>query len=272
MRGANVSGILGAQQGRFGRVTLFDIRDPVADHAHPHVHLLFKVGGSDRGLKVGAELVSLRDDACVLVSPWQRHADVEELCVAPTVMLALYLDTAYLEQRFGKLPAAIFAKASSSVSPLTRRLVEEISGILGGNGASERLEDAILDLVVDTLHQAGSGSDLRTKVSDYRIRRAMAQLSEHPHLHPDLELVASSVGLSRSRFFEQFKNAVGIAPTMYVDGLLLEEAIVMLASSDRSIEDISQSLGFAAQSSFSRFFKDRVGFPPNVLRHAVASN
>jgi transcriptional regulator GlxA family with amidase domain len=55
---------------------------------------------------------------------------------------------------------------------------------------------------------------------------------------------------------------------MYVDGLLLEEAIAMLVCSDRPIEEISTRLGFSAQSSFSRFFKDRVGFPPGVLRHA----
>jgi AraC family transcriptional regulator len=53
-----------------------------------------------------------------------------------------------------------------------------------------------------------------------------------------------------------------------VDGLVLEEAIAMLVQSDRPIEDISARLGFAAQSSFSRFFKDRVGFPPGMLRHA----
>jgi AraC family transcriptional regulator len=267
-----VSGILGAQQGRFGRVTLFDIRDPVADHAHPHVHLLYKVAGSDRGLDVGGEPVLLGDRTCVLVNPWQRHADLPDRCIAPTVMLALYIDAAYVEQHFGAPSAAVFATSCGPVSPAARDLVGSIADLVAGDRDSARLESAILDLLADALNHAGSGGEVRSGVSDYRIRRAMAQLGQHPHLHPDLRRVASSVGLSRSRFFEQFKNAVGIAPTMYVDGLLLEEAIVMLASSGRSLKDISDSLGFAAQSSFSRFFKDRVGFSPNVLRHAVLSN
>jgi AraC-like DNA-binding protein len=100
----------------------------------------------------------------------------------------------------------------------------------------------------------------------------MARLSLEPHLHPDLRLIASQVGLSRSRLFQQFKNSVGIAPTMYVDGLLLEQAIEMLIHSERPLEEISTNLGFAAQSSFSRFFKDRVGFPPNALRQAAHLN
>ena len=268
--GASVSGIFGAQQGRFGRVTLFDIRDPVADHAHPHVHLLFKVEGSDRGLQVGSERVSLSEQTSVLVSPWQRHADIEELCTEPTVMLALYIDPGYLEARFGgALPAPTFRAASGHVSPAARELVSEISGIVSSGGqTSERLEDAIIGLVLEALHTSGSGES-RTGVADYRIRRAMAQLREDPHLHPDFHLIASSVGLSRSRFFEQFKNSVGIAPSMYLDGLLLERAIAMLVYSDRTIEDISGALGFAAQSSFCRFIKDRVGFPPGALRHAA---
>ena len=264
-----MSGILGAQQGEFGRVTLFDIREPVADHAHPHVHLLFKLAGHDRGLEVGGERVLLEDGKCVLVGPWQRHADIRETCTDTTVMLALYIDAAYLRTRFDSLAPTVFSGASCRLSAAARRLVTEISALLQRGEPGDRVEEAIVELVEETLQSSAASEDASAGASDYRIRRAVARLSEHPHLHPDLEELASSVGLSRSRFFEQFKNAVGIAPTMYVDGLLLEEAISMLARPERSIEDISASLGFSAQSSFSRFFKDRVGFPPAVLRHAV---
>jgi AraC family transcriptional regulator len=259
--------ILGAQRGSFGRATLFDIREPVAEHAHPHVHLLFKLGGSDRGIEVGDEPLILGDDNCLLISPWQRHADLAEHC-ADTTMLALYLEPSYLAARYGTLPIPLFATASGELPPAGHSLVAEIGELLGAQAdPTGRLEAAILALVDVALPRSG-GTEQRPTVSDYRIRRAMARLRERPRLHPDFVSVASSVGLSRSRFFEQFKNSLGIAPTMYVDGLVLEEAIAMLVQSDRPIEDISARLGFAAQSSFSRFFKDRVGFPPGMLRHA----
>ena len=262
-----VSGILAAQQADFGRVTLFDIRDPVADHAHPHVHLLFKVDGSDRGVEIAGEPATLVDDNCLMISPWQRHADIAEQCTDPTTMLALYIDPAFLAARYGHLPHPVFSTASNELSRAGHDLVREISDLIAAHrGPAERLEVAVLALVDEAMRP--DNAEQRSAVSDYRIRRAMARLREHPRLHPDFAGIASSVGLSRSRFFEQFKNSLGIAPTMYVDGLLLEEAIAMLVLSDRPIEEISARLGFSAQSSFSRFFKDRVGFPPGMLRSA----
>ena len=265
-----MSGLLGAQQGHFGRATLFDIREPVADHAHPHVHLLFKVGGSDRGLEIAGEDVVLADDNCLLVNPWQRHADRPELCVDPTVMLALYVDADYLQSRYEARP--LFTSASRKLSATGRQRVGAISSLLAEGHAAEgpQLESAVLALVDEALDDDGEAEDEPSPVSDFRIRRAMAQLKKNPRLHPDFAGIASSVGLSRSRFFEQFKNSVGIAPAMYVDGLLLEVAIEMLVHSARPIEEISAILGFSAQSSFTRFVKDRIGFPPNTLRHAAA--
>lgn len=264
-----MSGIIGAQQGSFGRVTLFRINEPVAEHAHPHAHLLFKVEGNDRGLQVGAEQVLLRDDNCVLVSPWKRHQDVRAFC-DDSEILAFYLNLDYLEGRFGPLGETVFGSSTCLRTPRMRALVSEIVNLLGGSerGRGDRLEEAIVDVVDEAL--TGSAADGHSPpFSDYRIRRAMAQLRTEPHLHPDLRLLASQVGLSRSRFFEQFKNSVGIAPRMYIDGLLLEQAIELLMHSERPLEEISANLGFAAQSSFSRFFKDRVGFPPTALRQAA---
>jgi AraC family transcriptional regulator len=262
-----VSGILGAQQGPFGRATLFDIRDPVASHAHPHVHLLFKLDGSDRGLDIDGDAAMLGDDNCLLINPWQPHADIPELCTDSTVMLALYLEPGFVEARYGPLPRLSFATATGELSAIGRRLVTEVGDLLAHGDSADRVEPAMLALVDEAMRGAGI-SDTRATAFDFRIRRAMAQLRAHPQLHPNFVTVASSVGLSRSRFFEQFKSSVGVAPSMFVDGLLLEEAIAMLVFSDRPIEEISTNLGFAAQSSFSRFFKDRVGFPPAALRHA----
>jgi AraC family transcriptional regulator len=269
-----MSGMLGAQQGEFGRVTVFDIKEPLAEHAHPHIHFLFKLEGSDRALRVGAENVVLGAGNCLLISPWQRHADIADRSTGPTVMLALYIEIGFMETHFGALPAPVFAAPTAPLTADTRRLVAELRQLVTtGRGDPARIETAIAELIDGVFASAATADHGRAGISDYRIRRALALLSESPHLHPDFHTLASSVGLSRSRFFEQFKASLGIAPTMYVDGLLLEQAIDMLVYTDTTIEAISASarLGFAAQSSFSRFFKDRVGFPPLTLRQAAAS-
>lgn len=266
-----MSGMIGAQQGPFGRVTLFDIRAPLAEHAHPHVHLLFKVEGGDRGLRVEGEEFLLGPDNCLLIGPWRRHGDIEAASAEPTLMLALYIELAFVEAEFGQDPVAAFASSSVPLGSDGRRLVTEISRLVSGRGRSRLMQSALVELMHAVFAAASGAASERSSVSDYRIRRAIAQLRESPHLHPDFHLLASSVGLSRSRFFEQFKASLGIAPTMFVDGLLVEQAIGMLVETDRPIEEISARLGFAAQSSFSRFFKDRVGFPPMTLRQVAGT-
>jgi AraC-like DNA-binding protein len=54
-----------------------------------------------------------------------------------------------------------------------------------------------------------------------------------------------------------------------VDGLVIEEAIRMLSGSGQPLGQIAGNLGFAAPSSFTRFFKERVGFTPSNLRRHV---
>ena len=146
-----------------------------------------------------------------------------------------------------------------------QQLIDEVVGLLGGSESvrrGERFSEAIGELVEESLLVSAHTCEALERTSDYRIRKAMKHFDEQPCLHHDFRQVARNVGLSRSRFFEQFKRSVGIAPTMYVDGLVVERAIALLVDSDCRIDEISASLGFAAQSSFSRFFKERVGFSP----------
>jgi AraC-like DNA-binding protein len=129
------------------------------------------------------------------------------------------------------------------------------------------LEEAIGQLVADA--SAEHLIDRRGGLADYRIRHALKKLREAPHLHIDYTDVARDVGLSRSRFYEQFSSSVGVAPNMFVDGLVIERAYSMMSQSARPLDEIATSLGFAAQSSFTRFFRDRVGFPPSILRRQM---
>ena len=267
-----MSGIIGAYQGSFGRVTFFDITEPVADHAHPHVHLLFRVAGGKRSMVVGVKPVELGADNCILVNPWQRHADVAHLCTEPSLMLALYIDPDWFQNRFGSTVGPVFDECCRQVPASVTALAAEISSLVSDvtECGIERLETAVADLI-DGASQFAGRDAVNTTPSDYRIRRAVGQLTAEPRLHPDFLTIARSVGLSRSRFFEQFRKSVGVAPTMFVDGLLVERAIDLLVCSNTTIDEISAMLGFSAQSSFSRFFKDRVGFPPSSLRRAATS-
>jgi len=260
--------VLGARTGSFGRVTFFDISEPVAEHAHPHAHLLFKAGGGDRRMLVAGREATVSDTRCVLINPWQKHSDLSEQPGGATRLLAFYLEPGWTAERLG-VGSVGFGRLTGAVSPRGRRLVARIGDALSGRMAlpDDVLEEAIVDLVA--LASAECLVDRRTGLADYRIRHALRRLRERPHLHIDYSDVARGVGLSRSRFYEQFRSSVGVAPNMFVDGLVLEQAYAMMKQGGRPLDEIASELGFSAQSSFTRFFRERVGFPPSTLRRRI---
>ena len=64
-------------------------------------------------------------------------------------------------------------------------------------------------------------------------------------------------------------NLDQLAEEFSMSRLSVREAIRMLAGSGQPLGQISANLGFAAPSSFTRFFKERVGFTPSHLRRRV---
>jgi AraC-like DNA-binding protein len=263
-----MAAVLGARTGAFGRATYFEIAEPVAEHAHPHVHLLFKAGGGDRRMLVEGTAVAVTDEQCLLINPWQKHSDLAEQPGGPTLLLVLYIEPVWMADRLG-LGSIGFDGLTGKMTAEMRALVGQIGEALAGglDIADDELEAMIATLIAGA--SADHLVDRRSGLADYRIRHALRKLRERPHLHIDYSNVARDVGLSRSRFYEQFRSSVGVAPNMFVDGLVLEEAYSMMSEAGRPLAEIAASLGFSAQSSFTRFFRDRVGFPPSTLRRQI---
>lgn len=263
-----MAAVLGARTGAFGRATYFDITEPVAEHAHPHVHMLFKLGGGDRHMMVEGTVATVTDMQCLLINPWQKHHDLAEQPDGPTRMLVFYLDAEWIAARLG-VYAVGFDALAGTVTPAMLALVQRIGAALCGD---IEMGDTDLEAMIGALAADAAADhlvDRRTGLADYRIRHALTRLRKRPHLHIDYTDVARDVGLSRSRFYEQFRSSVGVAPNMFVDGLVLEEAYSLMSDTNRPLDEIASDLGFSAQSSFTRFFRDRVGFPPSTLRRQI---
>lgn len=103
------------------------------------------------------------------------------------------------------------------------------------------------------------------------MRRAIAFIHERFPDVPCVEQVAAEVGLSRTAFFAQFRQSVGVAPQAYVDALRLELATRMLAGTGASIAEVSDATGFSAPTHFTRFFVRHAGLRPSEYRRQAAA-
>ena len=85
----------------------------------------------------------------------------------------------------------------------------------------------------------------------------------------ELDAVARGAGLSRPHFYKLFRIQTGLTPNLYVNTLIMEQAIDRLVSSEISVADIGYNLGFSSQSGFTRSFTANVGMAPTQYRRVA---
>ncbi|WP_167760195.1 helix-turn-helix domain-containing protein [Paraburkholderia pallida] len=269
-------------QGEFGRATVNFISRPLVAHAHAQYQFLFKLGGADCGFRIGAQDCMLTSERAICMNPWIEHAKsgTDEM---PSMILSLVVEPQWLRARlqlaeFG--PAGIFPEAVVVVTPDVRHHVERLAAaithhlVAHDDGGLPILEDLVSALGRDFADPAlTSGLAPSTRPVDFRIRKALDFIKRSPEPNPSVAQVAAQVGLSRSRFFEQFRRCMGISPQHYIDWVRMSHAIQLLGASDRPLAEIADELGFEEHSHFTRFFSQHMGVPPSEFRrHSVVLN
>lgn len=86
------------------------------------------------------------------------------------------------------------------------------------------------------------------------------------HKHLSLKEVANQVYFSQSHFSRLFKKEVGLNFTDYLNKERVRRAKELLIYSNRSINEISESVGFAQTSYFCKIFKENTTVSPAVFR------
>jgi AraC family transcriptional regulator len=91
------------------------------------------------------------------------------------------------------------------------------------------------------------------------------------NLHRDISLsdlagLAGLAGLSRFHFTRAFKRTTGLSPYQFILSARVKRAKSSLANSDKSMLEISQSLGFGNQGQFAAAFRKIVGTTPSQFR------
>jgi AraC family transcriptional regulator len=276
-----VTKALSILRGRFGRVALLDMDTSLVDHAHPHYHLIFKVGGPDQNFVVEGRPVPLRSDTLVAVNSWQQHEYVHRHSAEKTLFLALYIEPGWLadaERNFVSCSeAGFFPQAGIPITNEVDRLrANMVRRMADPSDQHEELQEVILDLCLNVSHgfsdwrDRGATARMPRGSRDYRISRALRHLRECAADAVDLDEAASISGLSRPHFNHLFRSCTGVSPRVYVNALRVEAAVGRLRHQEDEIRSISDDLGFSAQSNFTRFFQQHTGTSPNQYRRVMA--
>lgn len=269
--------------GAFGRVALLDMDRSLVRHAHPHCHVLIKADGADTQFSVGDHLVPLTDTQAVLINTWEPHAYVHNQDRPRTIILALYIEPAWLKVFRPNWAASgapgFFEKPAGEVSPRIRRLAMDLAAVMmadpGANSAHEQLLSDLMISVIErftpwrTLSRRLQDIDNNRDRFDWRIRRAVNVLRSEPQMARDVNALAREAGLSRAHFYRLFERSTRMTPHVYLNLLRMELAVKSVVHTQDSLAAVSNTLGFSTQGHFTRFFRDHAGVNPSEFRNVA---
>lgn len=269
--------------GAFGRVALLDMDRSLVRHAHPHCHVLIKADGADTQFSVGDHLVPLTDTQAVLINTWEPHAYVHDQSRPRTIILALYIEPAWLKVFRPNWAASgapgFFERPAGEVSPRIRRLAMDLATVMladpGANIAHEQLLSDLMISVIErftpwrTLSRRLQDIDNNRDRFDWRIRRAVNLLRSEPQIAHDINSLAREAGLSRAHFYRLFERSTRMTPHVYFNLLRMELAVKSVVHTQDSLAAVSNALGFSTQGHFTRFFRDHAGVNPSEFRNVA---
>jgi transcriptional regulator GlxA family with amidase domain len=107
---------------------------------------------------------------------------------------------------------------------------------------------------------------LKTEHSDETISSAQEWLHQNFHRTFSLEAPARRVGMSLRNFIRRFKHATGDSPLIYLQKLRIAAAKRLLESDHRTMQEISDAVGYQDVAFFRQLFERHTGASPSAYR------
>jgi transcriptional regulator GlxA family with amidase domain len=107
---------------------------------------------------------------------------------------------------------------------------------------------------------------LKTEHSDNAISSAQDWLHENFHRVFPLDAPARRVGMSLRNFVRRFKQATGDSPLIYLQKLRIAAAKRLLESDHRTMQEVSDAVGYQDVAFFRSLFQRHTGVSPSAYR------
>ena len=176
-----------------------------------------------------------------------------------------------------ELPRLIHIKGLSAEQPDWFEAVTHV--LIRETGADEPGATTVVDRLAEVLFiqvlraylmQSRPVRGFLAAVRDGQINRALKAI--HAAAGSELTLVdiARQAGMSRSNLALRFKEVLGETPIDYLTRWRMLKAQEMLRTSDHTLSDIAECVGYKSQAAFSRAFKRQFAQNPGAFRRLAA--
>ena len=259
--------------GRFGRASVYQLNRPYNVHAHREGHLIFHVGGTPGWVDVLDRAQALDETCVIAVNPWEPHNFRPNDVGEGALFFVLYVNADWFGPNSLSEHGVRFGRTRFPRTAALDRRIRAAAAMVCGAPSLKGLDGELRGLIDACFEESWSCSrpsaEPQHAVTDFRVRKSIKLLSQGVRSEIELDVIARQAGLSRPHFYKLFRSQTGVTPNIYLNTLVMEQALEALVSSDNAIADIGYDLGFSSQSAFTRFFAGNVGMAPSDYRRAV---
>jgi AraC-like DNA-binding protein len=270
-----MSKALAVFHGRFGRATVYQLNRPFNTHAHREGHLIFHVGGTPAEIDVCDRRWQLIDDSVVVVNPWEPHNFLPRDTANGGIFFVLYVNHEWFAPNAVGSQNLRFGKTHFKRTDALDKHIRRTAALVCGAPSLRSLDCELRQLIDSCYEESWQPSETAQQaraaagITDFRVRKSIKLMSESPGAEIELDSIARAAGLSRPHFYRLFRTQTGVTPHLYMNTLIMEQALDALVATETPIADISFDLGFSSQSGFTRFFAANVGMAPTDYRRAA---
>jgi AraC-like DNA-binding protein len=243
-------------------------------HAHREGHLIFHVGGTPARIDVSDERWLLTEDSIVAINPWEPHNFVPTDLENGAIFFVLYVNAEWFAPNAPCAQRLRFGRTCFKRTPTLDKHIRRSAALVCGAPSLSSL-DCELRQLIDSCYEESwqtpepAHETRAAAVTDFRVRKSIKLMSESPGAEIELDSIARASGLSRPHFYRLFRTQTGVTPNLYLNTLIMEQALDALVATESPIADIGFDLGFSSQSGFTRFFAANVGMAPTEYRRAA---
>lgn len=116
------------------------------------------------------------------------------------------------------------------------------------------------------LYQLSAGN--RCSNEERLMQKFLAEVKTNYRKERKAGFYADRLHISSGHLFTVIKRVSGKSPGEWIDDYVTEEARALLKSTNLTVQQIGQHLGFPSQSFFGKFFKRVTGVSPKAYRSA----
>jgi AraC-like DNA-binding protein len=239
------------------------------DRINADFHMIYIKGGEGR-YECNRTSVPFEKGKIILVSPGMQHSALQDTRNPPSIIPVRFgfydnATTEMVNHHTKPFNLSFISEDTLSFQLLFEKLFTYSKLVAKPSGeaiCSTIINEILLKIKLELL-EGDTASSL-----DERIDRVKRFVEHHPHGRYLPNQLAEMAGLSEKYFRELFKKQVGQTPLEYQIKVRMTHARLLLTERGQKVHKVALSLGYPDPYSFSKQFKQIMGYPPIALKGA----